>query len=44
MITVCFYGDLQQLGRRFRMDAASPADDLRGILLQVEGLYTFSTR
>lgn len=38
MITVCFYGDLRQFGRRFRMDATSPADALRGILLQVEGL------
>ena len=38
MITVCFYGNLRQFGRRFRMDATSPADALRGILLQVEGL------
>ena len=38
MITVNFYGDLSQFGRRFSLHAATPAEALRALLLQIHGL------
>ena len=38
MITVNFYGDLSQFGRRFSLHAATPAEAMRALLLQIHGL------
>ena len=38
MITVNFYGDLSQFGRRFSLHAATPAEAMRALLLQIQGL------
>ena len=38
MITVNFYGDLNQFGRRFSLHAATPAEAMRALLLQIHGL------
>ena len=38
MITVNFYGDLSQFGRRFSLYAATPAEAMRALLLQIHGL------
>lgn len=38
MITVRFYGDLIQYGRRFDLHADTPAEALRALLLQIPGL------
>ena len=38
MITVNFYGDLNKFGRRFSLHAATPAEALRALMLQIDGL------
>ena len=38
MITVNFYGDLSQFGRRFSLHVATPAEAMRALLLQIQGL------
>ena len=38
MITVNFYGDLSQFGRRFSLYVATPAEAMRALLLQIQGL------
>ena len=38
MITVNFYGDLSKFGRRFSLHAATPAEAMRALLLQIHGL------
>lgn len=38
MITVCFYGDLRRFGRRFVLQAASPAEALHALFSQISGL------
>lgn len=38
MITVNFYGDLSKFGRRFSLHVATPAEALRALMLQIEGL------
>ncbi|UOO89140.1 tail assembly protein [Vitreoscilla massiliensis] len=38
MITVNFYGDLSKFGRRFSLYAATPAEALRALMLQIDGL------
>ena len=38
MITVNFYGDLNKFGRRFSLYAATPAEALRALMLQIDGL------
>lgn len=38
MITVCFYGGLRKYGRRFDLHAATPAEAMRLLLAQIEGL------
>lgn len=38
MITVCLYGDLATQGRRFRLHADTPAEALRALFVQIDGL------
>lgn len=38
MITVCFYGNLRQFGRRFSLHAATPAEALHALFTQIKGL------
>lgn len=38
MITVCFYGDLRQFGTRFKLHVATPAEALRALFTQLDGL------
>ena len=38
MITVCFYGDLRKYGRRFVLHAATPAEALHALFMQLNGL------
>ncbi|RPD90364.1 tail assembly protein [Neisseria weixii] len=38
MITVCFYGNLRQFGRRFALHAATPAEALHALFTQIKGL------
>lgn len=40
MITVCFYGDLRKYGRRFVLHAATPAEALHALFMQLNGLLT----
>ena len=37
MITIVFHGDLQRFGRRFDLHAATPAEALRALFLQICG-------
>lgn len=38
MITVCFYGDLQQFGRRYKLYAQTPAEAIYALCTQIKGL------
>ena len=38
MITVCFYGDLSRFGRRFDLQAETPAEALHALFVQIGGL------
>lgn len=38
MIRVCFYGDLRQYGRRFDLQAVTPAEALHALFTQIKGL------
>lgn len=38
MITVCLHGGLKKYGRRFRLHAATPAEALRALFVQLDGL------
>lgn len=41
MITILFHGDLQRFGRRFDLHAATPAEALRALFLQIDGLREY---
>ena len=41
MIRVVFHGDLQRFGRRFDLHAATPAEALRALFLQIDGLREY---
>ncbi len=41
MITIVFHGGLRKFGRRFNLHAASPAEALRALFLQIDGLREY---
>lgn len=41
MITVCFYGDLSRFGRRFDLQAETPAEALHALFVQIGGLREY---
>ncbi len=38
MATVCFYGDLQRYGRRFKLDVHTAGEALQALIMQIPGL------
>lgn len=38
MATVCFYGDLQRYGRRFKLEVTTAGEALRALITQIPGL------